>query len=231
MHSPKAHHSERKKGLGPLLAKYRRPLIVVGALISLVSYFVKDGVRERTKDKATAASAGSVAYLASMPELRAQLSDLFTAEQLLKSDPSSTARTNLLLLIGNLTLRAQTNTLQLSAFLKTVPDALLTQGPVVSEIMKQTDQVALAGKDFLAHPPADGGAFQTAATSLVQRFTSLENAVGKTGSELKIFATDDAEKLERASSRYGAIITVLYVFSLGLTSVAGLYGIEVSKNE
>lgn len=112
---------EHPKSIAALLGTHRRALIVLGALISLATYFLKDVVKERTKERAAANNAGVSADLASMPELRGQLNDLFISGQMLNADPASIPRANFLALIGNLTLRAQTNTLPLSALLKACP--------------------------------------------------------------------------------------------------------------
>jgi hypothetical protein len=227
--SPPEH--QKRKGLGAFFTSHRRAVIVLGALIMLATYFVKDVVNEQTKEKAAAINAGASAYLASMPELRGQLNDLFNAEQMLNANATFVPRATVLAFIGNLTLRAQTNTLQLSAFLKSMPDTVLLKGPEVDEIMKRTTQVADAGKDFLTHPPADAATFQTAAKLLIQQFTDLETATGKVGSDLKILANDASEHLERESSWYGNLITVLYLLGLAFTVVMGLYGVEVPKSE
>jgi len=227
----KPSEKHKRKGLGAFLTNHRRAMILLGAVIALTSYFAKDVVSERTKEKATAISSGASAYLASMPELRGQLNEIFNAGEILNADSASVPRASVLAFVGSLTLRAQTNTLQLSAFLKSMPDALLLKGPKVDEIMKRTIQVADAGKDFLAHPPADTKAFQAAAKSLIQQFTDLEDATGKVGADLKIFANDASEKLEREASWNRNFVTVLYLLGLALTVVTGLYGMEVPKPE
>ena len=199
MTETKPAEQHKREGLGAFLTNNRRAVIVLGALIALASYFAKDVFSERTKEKAAAISSGASAYLASMSELRGQLNEIFNAGQIPNVDPASVPRDSVLAFIGSLTSRAQTNTLQLSAFLKSMPDALLLKGPEADEIMKRTIQVSDAGKDFLAHPPTDTTTFHAGAKSLIQRFTDLEDATGKVGADLKIFANEFSEKLEHES--------------------------------
>jgi len=135
MSSRKAADQRKSKGIAAFFTNHRRAMILLGATITLGTYFLKDVLNERTKEKTAAISAGSAAYLASTPELRAQLNDLFNGKQMLKADPTSVIRNNMLL-IGDLTLRAQTNTLQLSAFLRAMPDAISLHGSNVDDIMK-----------------------------------------------------------------------------------------------
>jgi hypothetical protein len=113
MTATKPAEQHKRKGLGTFLTNNRRAVIVLGALIALASYFAKDVFSERTKEKAAAISSGASAYLASMPELRGQLNEIFNAGQILNADPASVPRDSVLGFIGSLTLRAQTNTLQL----------------------------------------------------------------------------------------------------------------------
>lgn len=110
-----------------------------------------------------------------------------------------------------------------------MPGALPSPGPVVSNFMSQTTQLTDAANEFIAHPSPEPFAFQTAARSRIKKFTDLENAVGKTGADLQIFAMEQSEKLERASSWYGKLITLLYLLGLSLTVVTGIYGIEAPK--
>jgi hypothetical protein len=231
MTATKPAEQHKRKGFGAFLTNNRQAVIVLGALIALASYFAKDVFSERTKAKANAISGGASAYLASMPELRGQLNEIFNAGHILNADPASVPRDSVLAFVGSLTLRAQTNTLQLSAFLKSMPDALLLKGSEVDEIMKRTTEIADAGKVFLANPPADTTTFHAAAKSLIQQFANLEDATGKVGADLKIFANEASEKLERESSWTGNVITVLYFLGLALTVVTGLYGIEAPKPE
>ena len=202
------------------------------ATIILVWYGIKAALAAgEQKRRRPPSAAGHRPYLASMPELRGQLDEICNAGQILNAEPASVPRESVLGFIGSLTLCAQTNTLQLSAFLKSMRDALLLKGPEVNEIVKRTIQASDAGKDFLAHPPADTTTFNAAAKSLIQRFTDLGDATGKVGADLKIFANEFSEKLERESSWNGNLITILYFLGLTLTVVTGLYGIEAPKPE
>jgi hypothetical protein len=217
----------RRTGLGALLASHRRGLIILGAIVMLVTYFFKDVVNEETKERTSMMRAGGTAYLASMPSLQEQLNEMANTSELLNGDASTVSREKALISMGNLSLRAQRNSLQLSALFRSMGDAAESKKQEVRGILDQTTHTTDAASDFLKMPPSDSMAFQSGAKLLIQKFQALEDEVGKTGTELYSLDRETSETLERKSSRYGYTITALYLLGLVLTVICGLYEIEI----
>jgi len=228
-HSEKA--SEQKpQRFASLLVRHRRGLILLGTITLLATYFVKDVAGENTKETLADMKAGISVYLASLPLLQQQLDELSNTSQALAGDASSVSRVTILTSIGNLSLRAQTTSLHISALLRSMPDWVHNpNADEVNGILDRTTQVVGAAEVFLGNAPAESRVFQSGARSLIQQFTDLENEVGRMGSELEIFERESSDRLERRSSWYGYIVTVLYLLGLALTVVSSLYGIDMPK--
>ncbi|MGD0941661.1 MAG: potassium channel family protein, partial [Terracidiphilus sp.] len=177
----------KRERFGASLASHRRALILLGAIMMLATYFLKDVANEGTKEKIAAISAGTSAYLASMPSLQEQLNELANTSQILNGKAPAVPRVKILISMGDLSLRAQTNSLQLSALVKSMRDAPEPKLVEVRDILDRTTHVTDDANEFLGRTSSDSDAFQTSAKLLIGKFQALENEVGKAGADLYSF--------------------------------------------
>jgi hypothetical protein len=240
IHQPVRDHQEAhdtrgtqppQKGPGAWLARHRRPIIMMGAAITLVSYFFKDVSKESLKDDLAAMNAGASEYRINLPLVEQQTTELISAEAMVQDNAASPPRDKVLIKIASLTYRQELNANEVGAFWKNMPDVPTSNLTEIEQMVAGTDKVTEKQKTFVEHPPSDARAFQIEARSLVKELVELNDRAGKTGADLQAIALEQSDRLEQRSSLYGRVITTLYLFGLALTVVTSLYGVEAPKNE
>jgi hypothetical protein len=202
-------------------------MILLGAAIMLVSYFLRDVVREDVRDRLAAMNAGASEYRTNLPSLEQQTADLGATSKVLAGDPASIPREKVLLAIEKLTNRQIENLNELFAFWNNMPDVPKNNLVEIREIVGRTEEVSAAWRKFVEQAPPDARALVGGALSLVQQLSEVNGRTSTSGAELQVFELEESKRLKHQSSFYGEGITVLYILGLALTVLSGLYGVEL----
>ena len=233
------HHDQGQKspnipaqsGMELVLKKHRRMVILAGGAILLLSYFLKDVANDKAKDGIATMRAAESQYRASLPLQQDQLKKLFDTAQMLKADDAkSLSRSSVLAAVGDLTVGSGQISQNLFWFaMSCVKGAPKKESDEASEALHRTTVIHGEAEAFLAHPPDDADAFKAGAQMMIDKLTTLQNNAAEAGTGLQVYELGALEHLEKQSSRYGGLITTLFLLGLVLNTLGALYGLETPK--
>jgi hypothetical protein len=238
-HSVTTHHEQGRKSLNApaqggielVLKKHRRTLIFAGAAILLATYFLKDVASDKAKDEIGAMRAAESQYRASLSLQQDQLRKLFDAAQMLKAaDAKALSRISVLATVGDLTVGSGQISQNLFWFaMSCLPGAPKKESDEAGEVLHRTTVIHGEAEAFLAHSPADADAFKAGAQTMIEKLTTPQNNTAEAGTGLQVYELGALEDLERKSSRYGGLITALFLLGLVLNTLGALHGVETPK--
>src|ERR1700723_2251668 len=218
-HSVTPHHDQGQKstnipaqsGMELVLKKHRRMLILAGAAILLLSYFLKDVANDKAKDEIATMRAAESQYRASLPLQQDQLKKLFDMAQMLKADDAkSLSRSSVLAAMGDLAVGSGQISQNLFWFaMSCVKGAPKKEIDEASDALHRTTAICGEAEAFLAHPPDDADAFKAGAHAMIDKLTTLQNYAAEAGTGLQVYELGALEHLAKQSSRYGGLITPL----------------------
>jgi hypothetical protein len=219
---------DRQTGFGRWLKRHRRSIVLVGAIIMLATYFLRDVVSENVKEGMSKASAAATEYNSSLLLRDNQTADLIGLERLLSRNAPVPSHDSIVDRIGVL----YDHSLQIESVIDQLAGRI--PGGVPKPIYKDLDEIRKNSENiknlvlpFLDQPPSDDATFRSTALSLVNKMNDLDTSMAKSGAALQVLEIDESENMDRKASIYGYGVTLLYLVALLLTVVGSLYGIDV----
>jgi hypothetical protein len=219
-----------KSGLETFLAKHRRSLVLIGAVIMLVTYFVRDVIDENTKERLADMKAGAALYLSNPRSSQGELNELQKTSQILQGDANSISRPTAFASILNGCVGVQQDVIRLSIFGRSmIPEAPPTTLTEVSDIIGRLQTTCDSAQLFLKNSPVDSNSFKEGARSLVVQLIKIENDISVAEPKLLLLEQEQEETLNGKSSLHRLVVTILYCLGLALTVIAALYKIDVPQ--
>lgn len=215
-----------QKGFGGWLTQHRRPLILLGAAITLAGYFLKDVANENIKEHLVEMNAGAREYRTNLPLIEQQAEDLRSLSAMVQGQAGSINPDKVLSALERVSNRQELNFHQVFALWKSLGDVPKSNSTDARNLANRTIALIDKRKEFATHHPADPIAFETGAAALLHEFAELNDQTGKVGADLWGLQFDESERLEHQASFYGGAITLLYLCGLALTVVSSLYGVK-----